>query len=302
MRVGVTGSSGLIGRALVEALRAADHDVIFFRRPGAGVATERTIAWDPAAGTLARADLESANPLDAVVHLAGAGIGDRRWSTTRKAEILNSRVRSTTLLVDALAQLPTKPFLLSASAIGFYGSRGDDVLDETSGPGEGFLAEVCRAWEREAEHYRTLGGPVAVARTGIVLDLAGGALKRQAPLFRAGLGGRLGNGQQWVSPISLLDEVRALTWLVERQLPGTFNLCSPEPLRNVALTRIIGDALRRPTLMPAPAFALRAVLGAEMANELLLSSQRVLPSALLAHGFAFIHPRSDDLMRYALKS
>ncbi|MDE3007799.1 MAG: TIGR01777 family oxidoreductase [Acidobacteriota bacterium] len=302
MRVGVTGASGFIGRALVDALRAANHDVVLFVRPNGHRVSGPSISWNPAEGALNQQDLVDAGPFAAVVNLAGAGIGDRRWSAARKTQILHSRVRSTALLVDALNRLPVKPFLLNASAIGFYGSRGDEVLDEASDLGNGFLAEVCAAWEREAERYRELGGRVAIARTGIVLDHAGGALKRQLPLFRAGLGGRLGNGQQWVSPISLLDEVRALSWIVEHEVTGTFNLCSTEPLRNTTLTELLGDRLNRPTRAHVPAIALRAVLGAEMASELLLSSQRVVPSALVAQGFHFVHAESADLVTYALRS
>lgn len=299
MRVGVAGSSGLIGRSLVAALRARGDEVIPFVRPTTSTAPGTGLTWDPSSSRLNPADLEDAR-LDAVVNLAGAGIGDRRWNAGRRAEILNSRVRSTALLVQSLAQLSVKPFLLNASAIGFYGSQGDEVLDEGATRGRGFLAEVCEAWEREALRYQEVEGMVAIARTGIVLDRSGGALKRQLPLFRIGLGGRLGTGQQWVSPVSLFDEVRALQWILDNGQKGVFNICSPEPLRNTSLTALLSSALRRPAMAPVPAFVLRATLGSEMADELVLTSQRVLPRALLSAGFHFAHERPEDVISSAL--
>lgn len=300
MRVGLTGSSGFLGQALTRALQENGHETVPFRRPGSRAPSGASISWDPSHDVLSFQELENVGPLDAVVHLAGAGIGDRRWSTSRKGEILNSRVRSTALLVRTLSQLSAKPFLVSASAIGFYGSRGDELLDERANRGQGFLADVCEAWESEARRYAVAGGSVALARTGIVLDRRGGAFKRQVPLFQVGLGGRLGKGQQWVSPISLLDEIQALRFLLDHRLAGTFNLCAPEALRNDALTKLLGSALRRPARAHVPALALRTVLGAEMANELLLASQRVMPQTLLDAGFRFTHEHPTEIVAYAL--
>ncbi len=300
MRVGLTGASGLLGRALAGALEARGDEVVVLARPGSAPSTRPTIPWDPSARAIAPEDARRLGGLDAVVNLAGAGIGERRWSLARRRAIRDSRVDATRFVAELLARADSRAHLVSASAIGYYGSRGDEILDETSGPGEGFLADVCVAWEDAAQGYAVAGGEVAVLRTGIVLDARGGALARQLPLFRAGLGGRLGPGTQWVSPISLDDHVRATLFALDHRLGGALNLVAPTPATNAELTRALARALHRPGLVAVPSFALRLALGAQMAEELLLASQRALPGRLEAAGFAFAHPTLDAVVRAAL--
>lgn len=300
MRVGLTGASGLIGGALAAALAERGDAVVALVRPTSRPTGLDTIAWDPAGSGLTPGGAAALGSLDAVVNLAGAGIGDRRWTRTRRAAILDSRVGPTQRLVEVLAARGASTHLVSASAIGFYGPRGDEVLDETSGAGGGFLADVCRAWEAAAHAYADAGGTVATLRTGIVLDARGGALARQLPLFRRGLGGRLGPGTQWVSPISLDDEVRAILHLLDHRLAGPVNAVAPEPTKNAELTRVLARALRRPAALAVPRLALRAALGRSMADELVLSSQRVVPRALEASGFSHRHPTVDAIVHAAL--
>ena len=283
MKIAVTGSSGLIGTALVTALHAAGHDVVrLVRRPAR---RPDEVTWDPAAGTV---DVDGLAGVQAAVNLAGAGVGDHRWNDAYKQTVLQSRVDSTRTLAKALAALdPLPQVLVSGSAVGFYGDRGDEPLTEASGPGVGFLAEVCLAWEDAATTASDAGIRVALARTGLVLSPEGGALGRLLPLARLGLAGPLGSGRQWWPWITLDDEVRALMFLLEQDVDGPVNLSAPQPARNLELTRAIGAALHRPTLIPAPGFGLRIVLG-EFAGEV-LASQRMLPARLLEAGFAFHH-------------
>lgn len=303
MRVGVTGASGLIGRSLVAALHERGDSIVTFLRPSTSDVTGQVVRWDPARALIDESDLRRVGGFDAVVHLAGAGIADRRWTTTRKEEILSSRVTSTTLLVEALQTLQQGvTCLASGSAIGWYGSRGDDVLDETSPRGEGFLANVCHQWEAATLPLQAEATHVAHLRTGIVVSSLGGSLKKQLPLFRIGLGGRLGSGAQWLSPISLFDEVRALLWTIDHQLSGPVNLTCPTPLTNDKFTSVFGRALRRPSFLAVPSPALRLVLGAEMANELVLVSQRVMPHVLTESGFAFRHVDAGAALTWALSS
>ncbi len=300
MRVGLTGASGLLGRALGAALAARGDEVVVLARPGSAPSTNPTLAWDPAHQTISPEDARRLGGLDAVVHLAGAGIGERRWSLARRREIRDSRVHATRFLAELLARGGGRAHLVSASAIGYYGSRGDEPLDETSAPGEGFLADVCVAWEDAARGYGVAGGDVALLRTGIVLDARGGALARQLPLFRLGLGGRLGPGTQWVSPISVRDHVRATLFALDHRLSGALNLVAPTPATNAELTRTLARALARPGVVAVPSFALRLALGRQMADELLLSSQRVVPARLEAEGFTFEHPTLAEGVRAAL--
>ncbi len=236
--------------------------------------------------------LERTGPFDGVVHLAGAGIGDRRWTAGRKAEILESRVRSTGLLVRSLLDLPSRPeVLVGASAVGFYGDRGDEALTEDAPRGRGFLADVCAAWEGAAAPGRDAGIRTVHLRSGIVLCAQGGALARQLTLFRLGLGGPLGSGRQYRSWITLDDEVAViLRCLEDRSLAGPVNAASPSPVTDRAFARALGSALHRPAVARVPASALRLALGGEMADELILTSQRVIPAALSSAGFAFRHP------------
>jgi uncharacterized protein (TIGR01777 family) len=291
VRVGVTGSSGLIGRALVASLENRGDQVVRFVRPGSADLGGPVVRWDPATGTIDEGDLRASGPLDALVHLAGEGIATHRWSEAHKAAVLDSRVASTRLLAEAVTRSSLiTGYFISGSAIGYYGSRGDEVLDEGATPGSGFLADVCVAWEASARPVALAGVPLAHPRTGIVLSRQGGALARQLPLFRLGLGGTLGAGDHWMSPISLRDTVQALQFLLEHRAEGPVNLVSPNPLINRDFTRALGHVLHRPTLAHVPAGALRLALGAEFADQLVLASQRVVPEALQEMGFGFLDP------------
>ena len=290
MRVAVTGSTGLIGSAVVKRLEAEGHQAVRLVRPtgSSNPPGENVIGWDPSAGEI---DVGALEGLDAVVHLAGEPIAARRWSAEQKGRIADSRVRGTVLLAGALARLDAPPsVLVSASAIGYYGDRGDERLDEASSGGGGFLAEVCRDWEAAADPARDAGIRVTHPRTGVVLSHSGGALAEMLPFFRLGLGGRIGNGRQWMSWITLHDEVEALLWLLTADVEGPVNLTAPEPVTNRQLTAALGRALRRPTLLPTPKPALWARLGRELTEALLYSSARVEPAVLLRRGFRFSHP------------
>lgn len=286
MDVVVSGSHGLVGSALVPALAGAGHRV---RRLVRGPASGADVSWDPAAGTIDAAGLEGAG---GVVHLAGAGIADRRWTAAHRERIRDSRVRGTALLAGALAGLARPPtVLVSGSAVGWYGDRGDEVLTEDSDGGRDFLAGVCRAWESATAAAAEAGVRVVHLRAGVVLSPAGGALARQLPLFRLGLGGRLGSGRQWTSWVSVHDEVGAvLHCLATPSLAGPVNATAPEPVTNAEFTRALGRALRRPAVLAVPRPALALVLGSRLTDEMVLASQRVLPTRLLASGYHFRHP------------
>ncbi len=296
MRIGLTGASGFIGSALRQALESRGDDVVRFVRPGARTGVD-TVRWAPATGDLDRTELERVGPLDAIVNLAGVGIGDRRWSDARRQQIVSSRLDATHL-ITAIAREFAVPHLVSASAVGYYGSRADEVLDESSTPGDGFLARLCVDWEDAAAPGETLR--VSHLRTGIVLDRRGGALKRQLTLFEWGLGGRLGSGDQWLSPISLRDAVRAILWVLDTVPTGPVNLVAPECVRNSDFTRVLAHALRRPAVLAVPAFTLRLVLGADLADELILASQRVTPHVLLERGFSFADATLSEILSTAL--
>lgn len=301
MRVGVTGASGLIGRSLVGALRERGDTVVVFVRPSSKESRGDTVRWDPERGVVDDSDLKRVGGFDAVVNLAGAGIGDRRWSPSRKRQILDSRILATTLLTNVLrASSNGGTFLANASAIGWYGSRGDESLDETSQRGEGFLSDVCVAWERATSPLEDLGLDVAHLRSGVVLSSNGGALTKQLPLFRKSLGGHYASGGQWMSVISLFDEVRALLWTIDHRLTGAVNLVAPNPLTNREFTRTLARALRRPALFNVPAPMLKVVLGSEMANELILASQRVTPERLRSSKFKFEHSDANAALEWAL--
>jgi len=302
VRVGVTGASGLIGRSLVAALHERGDTPVTFVRPSSVSMPGLSVRWNPDREEIDDSDLSRVGPLDAVVHLAGAGIGDRRWTPSRKEELMSSRVRSTKSLVEHLLHGDATPFLLSGSAVGWYGTRGEEILDESSTKGDGFLASVCSMWEAEALAYQTSGADVALLRTGVVLSSQGGALKKQLPLFRLGLGGRLGSGDQWMSPISLFDEVRAILWIIDHRLRGPVNLVAPQALTNFTFTRELGAVLRRPTKLVIPRIALDAILGSQMASELLWSSQRVVPRVLESSGFSFHHPSAAQALTWAIRS
>ncbi len=287
MHVGVTGSSGFIGTALVEALEERGDSVTRFVRPGSTY-SKSVIHWDPARGLVDEADLKTVGGFDVVVNLAGIGIADKRWNPARKNEILTSRTSSTSLLVETLSSLRSPPAVLaSGSAIGIYGLRGDEVLDESSEHGADFLAVVCEKWEAAAMVLHEGGTRVALLRTGIVLNRRGGTLKRQVPLFQFGLGGALGSGRQWLSPISLTDEVRGILWTIDHDIEGPVNLTSPQPLTNREFTKVLAREMHRPALFQVPKFGLDIVLGKELTNNAVLASQRVVPKVLTETGFSF---------------
>lgn len=301
MRVGITGSTGFIGSALTSALRARGDDVVRFVRPDSRYSDDEIIRWNPLKLSVDEGDLGRIGGFDAVVHLAGAGIADRRWSPQRKQEIVTSRTNSTALLVEALrATANGTPLLASGSAIGYYGSRGDEILDETSSCGGDFLAVLCAQWESAANVARQLGASVANLRTGIVMSTHGGALKKQLPLFRWGAGGQLSTGRQWLSPISLADEVRAILWVLDHRLEGPVNLVAPIPLTNHDFTKSLGTLLGRPTFARVPAFALKVALGGELATDVVLASQRVLPNYLINEGFTFTNDNVASILRAAI--
>jgi uncharacterized protein len=288
MRVGVTGSSGFIGSTVVAALLERDDHVIRFVRPETPRQEGDTIRWDPSRGLVDDEDLRRVGSFDSVINLAGTGIANRRWTRSRKDEIRRSRTEATSLLVRLLKESSGTPFLASASAIGIYGSRGDEVLNESSTTGDDYLAEVCTEWEGATSPLEQSGSTVARFRSGIVMSRRGGAFKRQLPLFRFGLGGPLGNGQQWISPISLRDEVRAILFLLDNRSGGPFNLVAPAPVRNREFTKVLARHLHRPAGLRVPARALNVAFGAELVE-----------GAVLA-GFSFESPAIDSIITSAL--
>lgn len=292
MKILVIGSTGLVGTALVSDLKQAGHTVCRLVRPGTSTEAIRgtegfDVKWDPATGELGAAGVGA----DAVVNLAGASIAGGRWTAERKKILRTSRVDTTRALVNALAKMAVRPrVFVSASATGYYGNRGNELLNEESPPGTGFLSEIAGEWEAEAEKAEALGIRVVRARFGVILARKGGALPQMARPFRFGVGGRIGSGQQWISWIALEDTVAILRFTLENGVVrGPVNVVSPQPVRNVELTKALASALHRPALFPAPAFALRLMLG-EMADALLLSSQRVAPAQLEKLGYSFLHP------------
>jgi uncharacterized protein (TIGR01777 family) len=293
-RVAITGASGLIGSALAAFLRARGDEVVRLVRRQPLTADE--IRWDPASRTLDPRDLSG---LSALVHLAGAGVGDHRWTQAYKQEILASRVDGTATIAAALVDLAEPVAFVSGSAIGVYGDRGEEILTEDSRPGQGFLADVVTAWEAATGPAEDAGLRVVHARTGLVLTSRGGAMARMLPLARLGLAGRLGSGQQYWSWITLHDEVRALAHLVDHDLAGPVNLVSTQPLHQVEVVKALGTVLRRPALLPAPAMALKLILG-EFAGDV-LASARILPSVLTASGFGFEHNTIQSAMRWLVK-
>jgi len=296
MKIAITGSRGLIGSSLIPHLEAAGHEIVRIVR---GLAEGDDIRWDPPHRDI---EADKLRGVQAVVHLAGAGVADHRWSSSYKREILASRVDGTTTLAEALAQMPDPPsVMVSASAVGYYGSRGDEVLTEDSGPGAGFLADVCARWESSTAAAASAGVRVAHLRTGVILSAAGGALQKQLLPFRLGLGARLGRGSQQFSWISRRDAVAAIVFLLEHDtLSGPFNLASPQPVTNAVFTQALGHTVHRPARLAVPAAVLRLALGNEMASEFLLTSQRVVPERLLAAGFTFADAILPDALVTAL--
>ena len=285
MKVAVTGSHGLIGRAVVRALAARGDEVVPLVRskPRSG-----EVVWDPQAGTI---DAQGLEGVDAVVHLAGEGIGDRRWTPTHKARVLDSRVRGTTLIAETIAGLSKKPdVLVSASAIGFYGDRADEILTEESAKGDDFLAHVVDQWETSTSPAEDAGIRVVKIRTGLVLSEEGGILPKMMLPLRFFVGGRLGSGRQYMSWIAIDDQVGAILHLLGSDVSGPVDLTSPNPVTNAEFTKTLAEVMRRPAFLAVPAFALKLALGSEMAKETVLVSQRALPARLESSGYAFRHP------------
>jgi uncharacterized protein (TIGR01777 family) len=294
VRIIVAGASGYLGTALVDRLRSDGHDVVRLVRRTAHAPEE--VTWRPAAGEIDPATLAGA---DVAVNYAGVGVGDKRWTDAYKQEILSSRIDSTVTLARALATTDGGPrVLLNASAIGYYGDRGDEVLDEDSPPGDGFFPDVCRAWEAATQAAEEAGVRVCNLRSGLVVGPGGGLMRRLLPLYKAGLGGPLGSGRQYQSWISLADHVGAAMFLMTAQLSGPVNLTGPVPVPNSVFSDALGHAVHRPSLLPAPRFGLKAVLG-EFADNV-LESQRAVPRVLLDAGYTFQHPDVDRALRYAV--
>lgn len=295
MKIGITGASGLIGTPLVTALRADGHDVVRFVRGRADTADER--GWDPASRRL---EPEAVADLDAVVHLAGAGVADKRWTASYKAQVLDSRVDGTTAVAQAMAAANGPQVLLSASAIGWYGDTGDRLTDETGPTGEGFLADVCRQWEAATAPAEAAGIRVAHLRTGIVLSSEGGALAKQLPIFKLGGGAPLGSGKQWTSWISLRDELGAIRHCLTADVAGPVNLVGPAPVMNKEFTKVLGKVVKRPTLpVPVPGFVLKAALG-QFAEEGVLVGQRLVPKVLQDSGFRFQDAHLESALRASI--
>lgn len=296
MKTLISGSTGLIGTALVRSLETSGHSVTRLTRP-TSASVPNAIAWDPASGSLDARQLEG---FDAVIHLSGENVASRRWSAEQKARIRDSRVNSTALLANTLARLDDPPKVFAcASATGYYGDRADEILTEDSAPGSDFLAAVGVEWEDATAPASEAGIRVATMRTSVVLTAAGGMVSTVAPIFKLGLGGRLGSGRQYLSWISRQDITRAMQWILERDdLSGPVNLCSPNPVTNSDFTRTMGRVLRRPALFPVPRLALRITQGE--ITDMLLASVRATPAKLTATGFQFHHPTLEDALPWAL--
>jgi uncharacterized protein (TIGR01777 family) len=279
-RIAITGASGLIGSALVGHLKSEGHTVqrLVRRAP----VSPDEVQWDPKTGYV---DIEALRGVDAIIHLAGAGVGDKRWNKKYKAEILNSRLLGTTTIANAVTELAPDVFI-SASAIGWYGESGNRAVVESDKVGDDFLAAVCREWEGAADHAHNTR--TVKIRTGLVLDPTGGALGKMLPLFRFGLGGKMGNGKQWWSWITLHDLIRAISFILDHQISGPVNLTAPNPVTNQEFTSALARAMHRPALFPAPAIALKMALGG-FSSEI-LGSKKVMPQALSDAGFEWDYP------------
>ena len=296
MTVAITGASGLVGTALTERLRAAGHRVVHLRRPGSRGDSEGP-TWDPSTGTIDEGALEGC---DAVVNLAGASIGEGRWTAGRKQVLRDSRIDGTRLLVETMAKMEQPPrVLVSASAVGFYGDRGDDRLPDTAARGRGFLADLAADWETEAMRARDLGVRVVTPRFAMILDGDAEALKRMMFPVRMGVGGPLGNGRQWMPWVTLSDVTRAIEFVLSHDVSGAVNVVAPSEEQNRSFTKALARELHRPAIFPVPGFALRLLLG-QMADELLLASTRAVPTKLLDAGFDFQHPDVTSALRAVL--
>jgi len=298
----ISGASGLVGQTLCTSLETEGHQVIRLVRKQSQLSGIGTVLWSSADQTIDIDTLKDHGRLDAVVHLAGEGIAAARWSTAQKARIRDSRIAGTHVLAEAIADLPEPPgTLVSASAIGLYGDRGNDWIEESDQPGDMFLSAVCRDWEAATEPARQAGIRVVNHRIGVVLSKKGGALRKMLLPFRLGFGGRVGSGKQFWSWITLDDLVASIRHVIDTEsIVGPVNAVTPTPATNLEFTRALGKVLVRPTLFPLPAFIARVMLG-EMADELLLASARVRPGVLEQTGFAWSHPELDGALRHALQ-
>ena len=292
--IAIAGASGTIGKALEKFLiQKGDSVKRLVRRDEID---DSEIFWDPDSNNL---DPKRLIGIDAIVNLGGVGIGDKRWSQKRVEQILSSRTRGTKLISKTLSDLKSENgpnTLINASAIGYYGSSGSTQLTEETGLGEGFLADVCSKWEESAQEAEKAGIRVAYARTGIVLSASGGLLKKLLPLFKLGLGGQIGSGEQIMSWISIRDEVSAISWLIEKELEGAVNLVSPEPASNLEFTKTLGALLGRPTILKVPSSALNLLYGRQLVEEIMLSSQFVVPKKLLDSNFSFSDPSLEEAL------
>ena len=301
MRVLVSGASGLVGSAVVQALVRSGNDVRkLARERQTGKTQGNGIAWNVETGGVDEKALKEWGGPDAMIHLAGESIASGRWTKEKKRRIRESRVETTQRLAENLARVGGVKVFVGASAVGFYGDRGDELLTEASSRGTGFLAETCEQWEAAALPLAASGARVVHLRFGMILSADGGALAKMLPIFRLGLGGRLGNGRQWVSWVSRNDVIRAIEFAFDQSLvAGPHNVVAPNPVRNSELTKELGKTIRRPTVLPAPAFALSMVFG-EMAEAMLLSSQRVIPESLARSGFKFEQPTVREAFKACL--
>jgi uncharacterized protein (TIGR01777 family) len=295
MRVVLAGASGLIGSALKASLREDGHEVATLVRHATSAAAQDEDSWDPGQGLL---DPNFLTGADAVVCLSGVGVGDHRWTDSYKKEIIASRVDTVATIAGTLAEYGGPRVFIAASAVGYYGDTGDRLVEEGSPAGSSFLSEVCTKWEAAADPARAAGVRVTQLRTGLVLSGQGGLLKRLKPIVRLGVAGKLGNGKQFMPWISLLDEVRAIRFLITHDIAGPVNLTGPAPARNADFMATLGRVLHRPTLLPTPAFALRAALG-QFAEDV-LGGQRAVPAALLAAAFEFEHADLESALRWAV--
>ena len=295
MKIIISGASGLIGKPLVKKLSLAGHEVVQLVRRTPNANESR---WNPATGQIDASVIDGA---DAVIHLSGAGIGDRRWTTKYKQELVESRTKSTALLASTIANCAKKPSVfLSGSAIGIYGPRGDEELTEQSSNGSSFLADICKQWEAAAKPAVDAGVRTVYLRTGIVLTPLGGALKKQLPLFKLGLGGKFGDGRAWQSWISLDDELAAIEHLLTAKVSGAVNLTAPNPVTNADFTTTLAHTIKRLAILPIPKFGPQLLLGAELADALLFTGQRVMPAELLKSGFVFKHSTIEVALRALL--
>lgn len=295
MDIAITGASGFIGTALGRSLEADGHRVLRLTRSGPSDERKGTVAWDLDAGTI---DAQALEGVHAVVHLAGEGIASGRWTEEHKARVRDSRTKGTALLAEAIAGLEAKPkVLISGSAIGYYGNRGDEELDESSQPGDDFLADLCVAWEAATAPAEAAGITVAHIRTGIVLSPEGGMLAKTLLPYKLGLGGKAGDGRQWMSWIALSDVVGGIRHLIDHEIGGAANLTAPNPVRNAEFNKAMGRALHRPTVVPIPRFVSKLPLGiGPLADSLLFSGAKVHPRTLEGSGYQFIHPTIDDAL------